>query len=135
MHHIDPYSETQDNSEDNLLLVCPTHHSTIHTRNTSRAEQKRVRHLWHASVEIAFDYASKGLQFPFGTFQALDYESNPKPAELVEFAPLSVFLGNASDLNFDITGLPGNSQVEVLVSASNNGGESLRSTAIVVQTA
>src|SRR3954471_1588181 len=25
IHHIDPYSETQDNSEDNLLFVCPTH--------------------------------------------------------------------------------------------------------------
>src|SRR5205814_10535644 len=43
IHHIDPYSETQDNSEDNLLLVCPTHHARIHANGISRLEQKSER--------------------------------------------------------------------------------------------
>ena len=89
IHHVDPYSETQDNSEDNLLLVCPTHHATIHANSFSRSEQKSVKHRWHATVEIASEFATKGLAFPFGTFQALDYSSDPKPAELIEFGPLS----------------------------------------------
>jgi 5-methylcytosine-specific restriction endonuclease McrA len=31
IHHINPYSDSQDNSENNLMLVCPTHHVRIHT--------------------------------------------------------------------------------------------------------
>ncbi|MBA4148283.1 MAG: fibronectin type III domain-containing protein [Verrucomicrobia bacterium] len=45
-----------------------------------------------------------------------------------------VFVGNPADLDFTIEGLPGNSQVEVLVSAVNNGGESQKSTLVLVQT-
>jgi len=89
IHHIAPYSETQDNSEENLLLVCPTHHVTIHANDVSGSEQKSVRRRWHATVKVASDFATKGLPFPFGTFQALDYGSDPKPAELIEFGPLS----------------------------------------------
>lgn len=89
IHHVDPYSETQDNSEENLLLVCPTHHVVIHSNDVSRLEQRGERRRWHATIEIASDFAAKGLAFPFGTFQALDYESAPKPVELVEFGPLS----------------------------------------------
>lgn len=89
IHHIDPYSETQDNSEENLLLVCPTHHATIHANCVSRAEQKGLRRQCHATIEVVLDFAAKGLTFPFETFQALDYESAAKPAELVEFGPLS----------------------------------------------
>ncbi|HWQ93483.1 MAG TPA: HNH endonuclease signature motif containing protein, partial [Clostridia bacterium] len=40
IHHINPFSETQDNSEDNLLLVCPTHHATIHANKIRSPEQK-----------------------------------------------------------------------------------------------
>ncbi|MBA4148099.1 MAG: fibronectin type III domain-containing protein [Verrucomicrobia bacterium] len=45
-----------------------------------------------------------------------------------------VFVGNPADLDFTIEGLPGNAQVEVLVSAVNNGGESQKSTLVLVQT-
>ena len=89
IHHIDPYSETQDNSEENLLLVCPTHHSAIHANKTPRPEQKSIRGCWYSTVEVASAYANKGLIFPFGLFQPLDYTSPPRLSELVEFGPLS----------------------------------------------
>jgi energy-coupling factor transporter ATP-binding protein EcfA2 len=89
LHHIDPYSQTQDNSEVNLLLVCPTHHEVIHLNKTSREEQKTARRRWYSTVDVASDFRAKGLPFPFGVFQPLDYASDPRPAELVEFAPPS----------------------------------------------
>jgi len=89
IHHVAPYSETQDNTEENLLLVCPTHHSAIHANNIIHSEQKIARRCWYATMVIASDYAAKGISFPFGAFQPLDYKSSPKPAELVEFGPLS----------------------------------------------
>ncbi|MBA4149571.1 MAG: fibronectin type III domain-containing protein [Verrucomicrobia bacterium] len=45
-----------------------------------------------------------------------------------------VSVGSPADLDFIMEGLPGNSQVEVLVSAMNNGGESQMSTVVLVQT-
>ncbi|MBA4147542.1 MAG: fibronectin type III domain-containing protein [Verrucomicrobia bacterium] len=45
-----------------------------------------------------------------------------------------VSVGSPADLDFTIEGLPGNSQVEVVVSAVNNGGQSAWSTAVLVQT-
>lgn len=89
IHHISPYSETQDNSEENLLLVCPTHHVAIHANKIDRLDQKSVRKCWHSIVAIASTYADMGIQFPFGLFQPLDYTSPPKPSELVEFSQLS----------------------------------------------
>jgi hypothetical protein len=44
-------------------------------------------------------------------------------------------VGSSSDLDFVIEGLPANAQVEIVISASNSGGESARSTLLVVQTA
>ena len=44
-------------------------------------------------------------------------------------------VGSPADLDFTIEGLPGNSQVEIVVSASNSGGESAFSTVVVVQMA
>src|ERR1043165_4278817 len=46
IHHIDPYAATQDNSEDNLLLVCPTHHTWIHRHGVRPEDQKRQRREW-----------------------------------------------------------------------------------------
>ena len=89
IHHVDPYSETQDNTEENLLVVCPTHHAAIHTNRINSTDQKIERRRWQAMVDIASDFTTKGLSFPFGTIQALDYRSDPKPIELVEFGPLS----------------------------------------------
>ncbi|MBA4148579.1 MAG: hypothetical protein H0X66_10735 [Verrucomicrobia bacterium] len=45
-----------------------------------------------------------------------------------------VSVGSPADLDFTIEGLPGNSQVEVVVSAVNNGGESVWTSAVLVQT-
>ena len=43
-------------------------------------------------------------------------------------------VGSPADLDFTLEGLPSNSQVEILVSAVNNGGESQKSTMLLVQT-
>jgi energy-coupling factor transporter ATP-binding protein EcfA2 len=89
IHHIRPYSETQDNCEDNLLVVCPNHHAAIHENNISIPSQKSTREQWHAIVDIASDFRGKGIPFPFGMFVTLDYGTPAMPKELVEFAPLS----------------------------------------------
>lgn len=44
-------------------------------------------------------------------------------------------VGSPGDRDFTLEGLPANAQVELLVSAVNNGGESQKSTLAVVQTA
>ncbi len=32
IHHIDPYNETQDNSYNNLIVLCLNHHADVHTK-------------------------------------------------------------------------------------------------------
>lgn len=34
VHHIEPYESTQDNSYDNLVVLCPTHHAEAHSSST-----------------------------------------------------------------------------------------------------
>ena len=82
IHHIDGYATSQDNSEDNLLLVCPTHHVVVHKFQT-QAQQKAKRRKWHAVVAVAKAYRAKSIQFPFGRFVAYDYGIPPSPAALV----------------------------------------------------
>ena len=89
IHHIIPYSETQDNSEANLLLICPNHHVVVHANKIAPEKQKSTRWAWYSSVEMALVYQSKGLVFPFGAFVPMDFGLHPVPAELIEFAPLS----------------------------------------------
>ncbi|MBA4149954.1 MAG: hypothetical protein H0X66_17720 [Verrucomicrobia bacterium] len=48
--------------------------------------------------------------------------------------PEMVSVGTSTDLDFLIEQLPGNSQVEVALSAGNSGGESARSASVIVQT-
>jgi hypothetical protein len=89
IHHIDEYAATQDNSKQNLLLVCPTHHQTVHDQNLSKAEQTDLRSSWHALVRVAKDYRGKGLSFPYGMFGPINYGSPASIAELVEFVRVS----------------------------------------------
>jgi energy-coupling factor transporter ATP-binding protein EcfA2 len=89
LHHVRLYSLTQDNSEKNLLLVCPTHHVVIHDQRISEEQQKSTRRAWYSTVEISKEYDAKGLSFPFGAFVPLDFGPPPVPQELIEFAPLS----------------------------------------------
>lgn len=89
LHHVKLYSLTQDNSEDNLLVVCPTHHVVIHDQRISEEQQKSTRRAWYSIVEISKEFDAKGLSFPFGAFVPLDFGVPPVPQELIGFAPLS----------------------------------------------
>jgi hypothetical protein len=88
IHHAVEYACTQDNSEDNLILVCPTHHQNV-PKHLSAEEQKVVRRKWRAVVEIARAYRERGLDFPFGLFVAMDYGLQPSPEELIDGYRLS----------------------------------------------
>lgn len=87
LHHINHYADTQDNSEENLLLVCPTHHVVMHDQEIPPELQKSKRRQWQAVVEIAGAYGAKGLAFPFGAFVALDFEPPPNIADVVRGQP------------------------------------------------
>ncbi len=89
LHHVVMHSLTQDNSEENLLLVCPTHHVVIHENRIPAEQQKSTRWAWYSTVEMSREYESKGLTFPFGAFSPLDFNLPPIPAELIQFGPLS----------------------------------------------
>jgi Predicted restriction endonuclease len=89
LHHIRPYSETQDNSSDNIALVCPTHHVAIHGNKPSVESQKLVRNQWYKIATLAKDYQQKGIPFPFDLLEAVDYGSRASPRELVQLGPLS----------------------------------------------
>jgi energy-coupling factor transporter ATP-binding protein EcfA2 len=83
IHHAVEYSKTQDHSLDNLILLCPNHHQTI-PKKLSAEEQKRVRNEWWVIVSLVRAYRLKGISFPFGSFTALDYTSQPDPVTLIE---------------------------------------------------
>lgn len=86
IHHIEEYHVAQNNSEDNLLLVCPNHHMVIHKNGISHAEQKQQRRIWESIFEIVSEYQAKGLSFPFGSFEAIDYERKGSIVEIFDFS-------------------------------------------------
>ncbi len=98
IHHIEPYSKSQDNSEDNLLLVCPTHHAWLHNVGLGSAEQKHARRTWHSLVELAERYKEAGISFPFGSFVAVDFFGLPRASELIYeiriYPPTAVAVSN-----------------------------------------
>src|SRR5450631_1535448 len=49
IHHAVEYSKTQDNSRDNLILICPNHHQSVPKIMTAE-QQKAVRRTWHPIV-------------------------------------------------------------------------------------
>jgi energy-coupling factor transporter ATP-binding protein EcfA2 len=75
IHHIEEYHLTQDNSESNLLLVCPSHHVYIHQEGVTREFQLSMKRKWCQTWRIARQYQAKGLTFPFKGFEALDYQT------------------------------------------------------------
>ncbi len=88
IHHAVEYSKTQDNSFENLILLCPNHHQTIPKIQTPD-EQKQARAGWYALVILVHAYKENGIAFPFGTFISLDYASEPAPLALIEGYKLS----------------------------------------------
>lgn len=88
IHHAVEYSKTQDNSFDNLILVCPNHHQTVPKTQTPE-QQKQARAEWYALVSVVRSYRKQGIAFPFGSFVALDYGSEPDPLALIEGYKLS----------------------------------------------
>lgn len=87
IHHIVPYAQTQDNSEENLLLVCPNHHTWIHASNQTVEAQKRKRREWYAIVEVRRAYEARGVPFPTGIIEPIDYGSAPRVLEVLEAIP------------------------------------------------
>jgi energy-coupling factor transporter ATP-binding protein EcfA2 len=82
IHHIQEYHTTQDNSEDNLLLVCPTHHVNIHRNKIKKEEQLSVKRKWEYLWEIAVRYRSSGTVFPFSSFEFIDYKRESEITEI-----------------------------------------------------
>jgi hypothetical protein len=58
IHHIIEHAKTQDNSEENLVLICPSHHVSV-PKQFSAAEQKERRRTWHSIVKIARAYRTE----------------------------------------------------------------------------
>lgn len=86
IHHIEEYHVNQNNEEDNLMLVCPTHHVAIHQNHKSRKEQISVRLIWENIWQIALAYKEKELSFPYQTFVSIDYSFEGSITEIFSFA-------------------------------------------------
>lgn len=129
IHHIVPYSETQDNTAENLMLVCPTCHVALHTRGDSLEVQKQARAKWYAIASVARSYGARGLSFPYGAFEALHYRGNvtaPSVLEAVippllarELATHSLaqnLLNRLATSNFSlVTGKPGSGKSTLII--------------------
>jgi hypothetical protein len=89
LHHARPYAQTQDNSESNVILVCPTHHAVFHEAPIPEIDQLKARDSWYALLALARDFAAKGVAFPHGAFEPLDFSVPPDFGDLVELSPLT----------------------------------------------
>lgn len=88
IHHIEEHHISQDNSEANLLLVCPNHHVEIHKNNKDKETQKQIKRIWENLWAIAKLYQTKGISFPFGAIEYIDYGHDSKITEVLRlFAP------------------------------------------------
>lgn len=85
IHHIEEYYQTQNNNEDNLLLVCPSHHVQIHAKKISTTEQIIVKKNWESIWSIASEYKLRGIEFPFGSFIPLDYSFQGPITDIFNF--------------------------------------------------
>ena len=77
LHHIVPISEDGPNTEDNLMVVCPTCHAKIHRiRNRYSHEQLRMyKERWVRLCAL-------GLPLDARLAQAFDYTRPPEPSDL-----------------------------------------------------
>lgn len=85
IHHLEEYHVNQDNSEENLLLTCPTHHVVIHTTKMSIEEQKFKKLAWENLWQISAVYKKHGQTFPFGAFELQDYTTPSNITEIFSF--------------------------------------------------
>ena len=121
LHHIVEYAISQDNSEENLILICPTHHQTVPKQFTPD-EQKEARRKWQAVAAIGKAYRAKGIDFPLGSFVGLDYSSRPNPTELIDgYAPSSSTALDASRNPLGVTAVQRLSADHFLVIAGGSG--------------
>ena len=85
IHHIEEYHQSQDNQESNLMLVCPTHHVTIHANKVDVEEQRLKKKQWEQLWEIASVYHDKGMIFPFSSFGLIDYDQTGAFTDIFNF--------------------------------------------------
>ncbi|WP_338648534.1 hypothetical protein V5J73_07000 [Flavobacterium sp. KS-LB2] len=85
IHHIEEYHVNQNHSEENLLLVCPTHHVQIHQHKYKRSDQIHIKRKWENLWQVAKLFLDKGLSFPFKTIEFVDYTSEGSITEIFNY--------------------------------------------------
>lgn len=86
IHHMNEYHVSHDNSEDNLCLVCPNDHANVHSKKITLEYQKAIKRAWENVWSIAQDYKNKGIVFPFGAFEVVDYNVEGNITDIFSFA-------------------------------------------------
>lgn len=86
IHHIDEYHVSRNNDEDNLALVCPNDHANIHAKKITIEEQKAIKKVWENLWSIAQEYKTKGIAFPFGAFEIIDYSVKGNITDVFSFS-------------------------------------------------
>ncbi|WP_348825530.1 HNH endonuclease [Flavobacterium aestuarii] len=86
IHHIDEYHVSRNNDEDNLALVCPNDHANIHAKKITIEEQKAIKKTWENLWSIAQEYKTKGITFPFGAFEIIDYSVKGNITDVFSFS-------------------------------------------------
>lgn len=89
IHHIEEHAISQDDSLENLMLICPTHHMAVPQKKYTIEEQKEVRKSWYVIAEIERNYRERGIPFPYDSFEALTTESKPNLTELISLQKVS----------------------------------------------
>jgi hypothetical protein len=87
IHHIEEYHINQNNEEDNLVLVCPNHHVSIHKNNIDTEDQKHKKRTWENLWQTATKYHEKGMSFPFAYIDYIDYNRNGSISDIFKFGP------------------------------------------------
>lgn len=82
IHHIEEYHINQNNNEDNLALVCPTHHEANHKNQMPVDEQKHKKTKWENLWLVAKKYQEHGVSFPFSSIEYIDYKMKGKITEI-----------------------------------------------------
>lgn len=83
VHHIVEYAESQDNSYDNLIVLCPSHHDMAHsksalTRRLSVDDLRRAKLKWETTVEKHRLDSAAGV----AAVEEIDYLNIPRIDEL-----------------------------------------------------
>lgn len=85
IHHMEEYHINQNNNEDNLVLVCPTHHVANHKTKMNIDTQKQIKRKWENIWQTAKMYIEKGVAFPFSSIENVDYKLNGSITEIFSF--------------------------------------------------